>query len=141
MPPRSQPTQRTGAVAVETAILTPPLLLLTLLGVDFGRVYRAEMIVRQAAHAGASYAATHNFNAQTRDDWRARVEAEVTLNMQDLRGFDAQQLATSVTTFDELDGSFRVEVEVAYPFATVIDWPGLPAAVDLESASHFRRFQ
>jgi len=128
-------------MAVETAVLTPPLVLLTLLAVDFGRAYRFEMIVRQAAHAGAAHGATRTFSTVTQSEWEMAVREEVNQNMQDLSNFDANLLTTDVTTFEESIGVFRVQVQVHYPFETIVPWPGLPERIELEATSHYRRFQ
>lgn len=124
-------SRRRGSITVEFAILSPVLVMLMLLIVDFGRFAHTYIAVSNAARAGASIG---SFNAPTPGSkplWdlaiRQAVEDELATNT----WFNSGKLVIAAPVLiDEGNGLRRVEVDVTYPFQTVINWPFLPGYND-----------
>ena len=73
----------------------------------------------------------HGFTTYTQSSWQAQVQAAASAEMQTLPRFDAANLQTSCATTTDSDGLYQISVTVSYPFTTVVNWPGLPSAVQL----------
>jgi len=124
-------SRRRGSITVEFAILSPVLVMLMLLIVDFGRFAHTYIAVSNAARAGASIG---SFNAPTPGSkplWdfaiRQAVEDELATNT----WFNSGNLVIAAPLLiDEGNGLRRVEVDVTYPFQTIINWPFLPGYND-----------
>jgi Flp pilus assembly protein TadG len=134
-----RPARRAGAATVEMAIVTPVVILLALGCTDFGRVFHAHSVVSNGARCGAEYGATHGFTPHTQPAWEAMIRSSVEEELRNLPGYDAQAPAVEVSTAPDEAGLYRVAVEVEYPFATTIDWPGLPSQVLLKHRVEMRR--
>jgi len=120
---------RRGAAVLEFAILLPWLLTIALLCVDFGRFAHYYIAVTNAARAGAGYASNNLFTPATKPRWDAAVRQavvdELTENPPN-RWFDASKLTIPAPLMiQEGGGYWRVQVDVSYPFQTLINWPFL----------------
>jgi Flp pilus assembly protein TadG len=122
---------RSGASAVELACILPVVIALALGTVDLGRVAHYENVLSNAARVGADYGATHRLYTFNRTQWESRIIGRVQEEAAHLPQFDSLRLVVVVETFTQADGTMRVEVEAAYPFAMIVDWPGLPHDIDL----------
>lgn len=123
-PPRAG---RRGTAIVEFAVMLPILLTLMLLCVDFGRFAHYDIAVTNAARAGAAYGSSHGFTISTRPAWEAQVRLAVVDELDSNSWFDASKLTVpSPVVTQGGDGSWRVQVDVSYPFQTLLNWPFLP---------------
>lgn len=132
---RTPRPRRQGAAAVELALLLPLLLLFMLGAVDFGRFAHAYLGVTNSARAGAGYASMHDYTASSKPAWDDALRATARAEMQYLMDADPAHgendlVVTAVRTI-EADGYRRVAVDVAYPFDTLVRWPGIPAHLEL----------
>lgn len=121
--------------------MVPLLLLFAFATVDFGRVMHAFVTVSNAARCGAAYGAMHKYTDYTRDFWEAEVREAIEQEMAGLAGFDSEKLEATLTTTTDGDDLFRVEVDVTYPFETVVSWPGVPGEVMLRRQVEMRQIR
>jgi Flp pilus assembly protein TadG len=130
-----------GAAAVEMAFVLPLVLLLTFAAIDFGRVVHAYLVVSNAARCGAEYGAMHEFTTYTRPSWEAQIRSTVEDEMAGLQAFSATNLQTTYATTTDTDGLFQLKVRASYPFTTIINWPGVPAQVQLSHEITMRQIR
>jgi hypothetical protein len=149
---------RRGAAAVELALITPLLVTVMLGCIDFGRFPSTAIAVRNAARVGAEYASNHlpDPNEAAMAYWRAQTRSVVEAEMSgffnidpadpDLKKRQALQellkdLEVSEPTRTDLgDGRYGIQVDVVYPFRTLIPWNfhwldidlGLPHQIDIQ---------
>src|SRR5215470_857277 len=121
--------KKKGTAATEFAIVLPMLMLFALGGADFGRIAFYSEVVSNAARVGAEFGSTRRFTAETRPAWETKVQQAVTEEMQHIPNFDAARLESSISTSTDSDGIVHVNVDVSYPFDTVVNWPVLPHEV------------
>ena len=112
-------------------LILPVVIALALGTVDLGRVAHYENVLSNAARVGADYGATHRLYSFNRTQWESRIIACVQEEAAHLPQFDAARLQVVIETMTQADGTLRVEVEAAYPFEMIVDWPGLPHDIDL----------
>jgi Flp pilus assembly protein TadG len=130
---------RRGAAAVELALITPLMVTILLGCIDFGRYPSTAIAVRNAARVGAEYASNNPPGASeaAQADWRDQTKKAVEDEMKGHHNFDPKQLVVNGPTRTDLGGGrFQVQVEVVYPFRTLVDWNwpglGLPSRVDAQ---------
>ena len=133
--------KRTGAATVEMALVLPVVLLFAFACVDFGRVVHAYVVVSNAARCGAEYGSMHKFTTYTHPFWESEVRLAIEQEMEGLASFDAGNLQTTLTTSTDADGLFRLDVEVRYPFQTVVHWPGVPSQTVLNHRVSMRQIR
>jgi hypothetical protein len=138
---RRRPRLRVGAVLVELAIALPLMFLAALAASDFGSVVHAYVVTSNSARTGATEGSMNNFTEFTRPHWESEVRSAVVDDMRGLRHFDESKLNIEIQVTETDDELFRVAVDVTYLFETVIDWPGLPAAIELHYRSEMRRIR
>jgi Flp pilus assembly protein TadG len=112
--------KRRGAAAVEFALLLPLLCFLFVGTVDFCRVYYYSITVSNCARNGALFGSADANQAQN-------ANGIVTAARKDASNLDVNQMQVTSAT----DGSTYVAVTVAYPFATVSRYPGIPSPLTL----------
>mgnify|MGYP002626642510 CR=1 FL=1 len=123
--------RRRASATMEFAVLLPLLFTIALICIDFGRFLHSFIAVTNAAREGASYASVHPVSAASLPAWQNAVTQAAQDEMAANPWFDAAQLTVSnVQSIDEGGGYRRVEVEVEYPFQTLINWPFLPGYND-----------
>ncbi len=125
---------RRAATALEFAVILPVLLTLVLGCVDFGRFAHTYIVVTNAARAGASFATVNPYTAETYSLWKDCVRDAVEQEMTGLNRFDAEELAVLTTVIAGTAPQWDAQVEVSYPFQTLIDWPGLPNSIELRQS-------
>ncbi len=129
------------AAAVELAIVLPLLMLLVLAAVDVGRVVFAYLSVSNAARSGAAYGAMHGFTPYTYSSWAAQIDLVIQQEMQGVPGFVQANLNSTISTTTDADGLFQLQVGVIYPFATIVNWPGLPTNIVLQRQVEMRQIR
>jgi hypothetical protein len=132
---------RSGTAAIEFAVLCPLMLLLGLACADFGRITRDYQIVANAARSGAEYGAAKQFSNFTRLTWESRVHEVVISELANLPNFDEGKLSYNLSTSLDADDLPRIVIELGYPFATSVAWPGLPGETQLIKRVEFRQFR
>jgi Flp pilus assembly protein TadG len=125
---------RRAATAFEFAVILPVLLTMVLGCVDFGRFAHSYIVVTNAARVGASYGIVNPYTPETYTLWQNGVQKAITQEMMGLSQFDAQSLKVQTTVISGTDSNWSVQVQVGYPFHTLIPWPGIPSLLDLQQA-------
>jgi Flp pilus assembly protein TadG len=138
-PQRSGP--RAGTTAVELVCVLPVLVGLVLGAADLGRSANYDNVISNVARVGAEYGATHRRGPRNADQWEQRLIAAATEEAVHVPHFDAGLLEINVETTTEADGRVRVQVTAAYPFETVVHWPGLPAEIPLSATAAFVEYR
>jgi Flp pilus assembly protein TadG len=110
----------------ELALAVPALLILLLVGVDFARVYYADIVVTNAARVGAQYASISEEHAKD-------TSTIQTLVLQEASNLDPDP-AVQTRTGTDAAGNTYVEVTVTYQMDMLMDWPGLPNSVTVQRA-------
>ena len=123
--------RRPATAALELALVLPVVMLLVLGCIDVGRFSHVHTTVTNAARAGGEFAGTHTYTPATYPLWEQQVKEAVTTEMAGLEGFDPARLTITVTVELPPGDPKRVRIDVAYPFETVVAWPGLPAQMTL----------
>lgn len=124
--------RRCGAAAVEFAIVLP-ILITALLGItDFGRFSYSAIAITNSARCGASFGSMNPFNLSNETIWHANVRQAAIDELSQSSAFDINKLTVTITNTTESDGLRRVSVRVAYPFETIINWPLIPAVMNLQ---------
>lgn len=136
---RSSTLARRGAATVELAVLAPLLFFIALVTVDFGRVFKSQITVKNAARSGALYGSgwdkfkpasnqtdtTGIYNAAYADlqnNLENLQPGDVTISSTattDAEGYDAVNVVVSVT--------FRPLFEFSVPY--LFDYSGQPRLV------------
>jgi len=122
---------RRGATALEFAVILPVLMTLVLGCVDFGRFAHSYIVVTNAARVGASYATVNPYTPETYTLWQNSIQQAVTQEMMGLSEFDPQALTVQTTVIPGSGPNWSAQVEVTYPFQTLIAWPGIPSSLNL----------
>ena len=123
--------RRPAAAALELAVVLPVVMLLVLGCVDVGRFSHVHTTLTNAARAGGEVAGTNAYTPATYALWEQKVKDAVTTEMAGLDGFDPARLTVTVTVELPPGDPKRVRIDVAYPFDTVVGWPGLPDRMTL----------
>lgn len=138
---RRQPAARRGAVLVELVVVLLLLLTVLLAAVDLGRFTYFYIAVTHAAGAGARYASFHPVTTASAPSYNAATRQVVLNDMQGVFGYQASRMTVSDPLVTQETDSYqfrRVRVTAIYDFRTLINWPGLPAAVNLTRSVEMR---
>ncbi len=124
--------RRCGVAAVEFAIVLP-ILITVLLGItDFGRFSYSAIAITNSARCGASFGSMNPFNPANESIWHASVRQAAIDELSESSAFDTSKLTITITNTTESGGLRRVSVRVAYPFKTIVNWPLIPAVMNLQ---------
>lgn len=125
-----------GVAALEMALILPLLITIVFGCVDFGRFAYTYIAVTNGAREGANYAST--FRAPVHDDWATTIKEQVLMEMGS--AFDAEDLTVAEPVYftEQPSGFRRVQVEVSYPFHTIVNWPLLPNEFTLRRSVQMR---
>jgi Flp pilus assembly protein TadG len=128
----------TGQTTVELAIAIPVLLLLVLVGADFGRVFYTTVGVKNAARAGAQYGSQTTITA---GDFTGMIAAAKTdgSNFANLTATASQYTCATSSTVTTCPTSYCtnspqatfIEVDTQYLFQTLMTYPGIPTSITL----------
>lgn len=114
---------RSGTAAVELALLLPLLVLCFALAVDYARIFYYTVTLANCARNGATYGSA--------DVTRAVDQAGIaTAARADAVNLNSQQLTVASTTDGGTTPTY-VEVTVSYPFATIMNFPGVPSSTSI----------
>ncbi|MEW4487977.1 TadE/TadG family type IV pilus assembly protein [Thalassoglobus sp. JC818] len=138
---RKSENRRSGAAAVEFAIVLPIILTFFLGCVDYGRALHWSIAVSNAADTGTYYAATHRVSPITIQDWEAKIRTIVIDELDDHPQFTADDLDIQITSVTEVDGNLLVTVSANYQFRTIVSWPTIPNTIPLKATVTYRQFQ
>lgn len=130
-----------GLAAVETALVLPVVLLITFAAVDFGRVIHAYLAVSNAARCGAMYGSMHEFTSNNLTSWKSQIRSTMDDEMSGLQAYSAANLQAAISTTTDSSGLFVVTVRASYPFATIVNWPGVPSQITLSHAVTMREIR
>lgn len=133
---------RSGSIAVETAVLTPMILLLLAGVVDYGLAVRDEMALAGAVRAGIQYALRDStdvggIEAAVRDAL-AGEGVDITVQVAEVCGCpDGSAIACSDAC---ASGARRVflRITASRPYATLVSWPGIASPTTLMSEAQVR---
>ncbi len=112
--------RRSGAAAVELAVLLPYLTFLCVIAADWARLFYFSIEVNDCAKSGALYASDPIYAAQSRYT-----------TVKDAAMAEATELASSATVtsgITTVGGNLYVTVTVAVPFNTITNFPGVPSS-------------
>jgi Flp pilus assembly protein TadG len=138
------PRGRTGAAAVELALVLPVMVTIILGCIDFGRFAYTYAAVAASARAGAAYGVNHPFDSSSQAAWQAGIRKAATEEMMYQVGYDPNLLVVQASsTVDNVSqktggGERRVEVVTTYSIKTFVPWPGIPATVVMKGAVDMR---
>ena len=130
-PTRHRHARRNGQGIVELALITPMLIFMLLITVDFARAYSAYIQVSNAARAGAIYGSRSSVNANNENAVRDAALADSPTI------FGSAPAVDSDTSTDS-DGYEQVAVTVDYEFSIVTGFPGIPSTIDLSRTVRMR---
>ena len=117
---------RSGAAAVEAALVLPLLGLIALGCADLGRAIHAQIAITNVARVGAEYGATHRFTPDSRAAWETRLRDAAMEEAANVDRLSLEGLVIDVKTEEEGNGELRIHVSAAVSVDLVISWPGLP---------------
>lgn len=133
--------RRFGTSAIEFVCVLPVCMGIVLGAVDLGRFAHYDNVLSNAARVGAEYGATHRRTARNLQIWEQRVEEAAQAEAAHLPNYEADLLEVTVVNL-EVAGELRtVEVTVAYPFETIVNWPGIPDRVDFELSVSYQEYR
>lgn len=118
--------------ALEFVIVLPILLTVLLGATDFGRFSHSRIAVVNAARCGAAYASVNPYDSTTQAAWNAGVKKAVTDELSETAAFNPATLVVTTAVVSDSGGLKRFSVKVTYPFQMIVDWPLLPATLDLQ---------
>lgn len=130
-PRRHRHSRSRGQGLVELALLTPLMIFMLMITVDFARAYSAYIEVSNAARAGAIYGSRSTSNAN--DPTAVRDAA-----LADTPSIFGTAPAISSSTATDTDGYEQVTVTVDYTFSTLTAFPGIPNSVDMSRTVRMR---
>jgi Flp pilus assembly protein TadG len=121
---------RQGAAAVELALLLPFLAFLFLIGVDFARAFRNQLVVTNCARNGAIYASTDPTHAVD----TTGIQAAALVDAPDLNPTPN----VSSTTGTDASGNPYVQVTVTWSFLTFGSYSGLSDPITISRTVQMR---
>jgi Flp pilus assembly protein TadG len=134
-----------GSSLVETALLTPALLLMMLAVVDFGRAYYLAMEVAGAAHAGAEYgvqnpADTTGIKAAATSDAPNLPNLAVTTPAYGCECSDGTSYSANCSSTPSCTTNYvyRIDVQTSAAYKPLFPWPGIPSNLNLSSSASMR---
>jgi Flp pilus assembly protein TadG len=127
--------RRTGAAALELALILPVLLLLTLGAVDYGRFSYSWIAVANASRAAAGFASVQPVSPTSQGAWQAGIRQAAQAELEGLPGFDPSQMTVTAELLQDDGGRQRAFVTVGYPFRTLFPWGGIPATLMLQQST------
>jgi Flp pilus assembly protein TadG len=122
--------RRSGAAAVELAVLLPFIMFLFVISVDYGRVFYFSQTLENCARNGAIYGS----NLTTAQSPYSSIQQAA---LADARNLSPQPTVTSATGKDA-SGNAYVQVTVAWQFKAITSYPGVPSTVNLSRTVQMR---
>jgi len=124
-------TSRPGASTAELAILLPLLAFLFVIAVDWGRIFYFSLAVENCARNGALYGS---------DPFEPAQSTYTSISAAALADAGNLQPPPTVTSTNGTDsgGNAYVEVTVAWQFASLTNFPGVPSTTNLTRTVRMR---
>jgi Flp pilus assembly protein TadG len=130
---------RSGQSAVELAIAVPILVLLLLIGADFGRVFYMSTGVNNAARAGAQYGSQTVITAADSSGMITAAKTDGS-NFANLTATASQCTCAASNTVAACPSTYCtnspqatfVEVDTRSVFQTLVNYPGIPTSTTLQ---------
>jgi Flp pilus assembly protein TadG len=125
------------------ALLLPVLVTLVLGCVDFGRFAYNYIAVTNAARAGAAYGMMNNYTSSSQSNWTAGVtQAAKDELTQQVGSGNLSNVTVAVNPSTDTNGLRRVNVQVSYPFTTLVNWNwtgfNIPNSMTLQGQAEVR---
>ena len=119
---------RSGAAAVELAVLLPFLMFLCVIAADWARLMHYSIEVNDCARSGALYAADTTYASQSQY-----------ANVTDAALAETPELASTATVTSTTSANNQyVTVTVAVPFKTITNFPGVPSSQTVSRSVQMR---
>ena len=135
--PQRSRRPRSGAAAIECAIILPVLVTIVFGCVDFGRFAHSYIAVTNAARAGAGFASFHPYTTTTKAAWEQKTREAIEEELSGVLDITKVTIPAPIVSTDA-NGLQRVRIEVTYAFETAVQWPLLPQSVPLGRAVEMR---
>src|SRR5262245_45468716 len=121
--PRHVRRTRSGAAAVELALVSPILAFLFVVTVDFARVFYYQMTLQDCARNGALFGA--NLRSYQETGWVSPYSAATKVVVADGATLNPPLATEQVTITPGVgsDGHANVTVTISYPFKTITQFP------------------
>lgn len=130
-----------GVAAVELALILPVLGLLLLGACDFGRFAHTQIAVSNAARAAAAQAGRNRPTPASQSQWEAGIRQAAQDELEGLADFKAERMTVEITAAAESGGTLRAQVQVHYPFNTLVNWTAIPNEFACQETVSFRVVQ
>jgi Flp pilus assembly protein TadG len=132
--------KRSGAAALELALVLPILIVLALWCVDYGRYAYYSIGVQNAARAAAEYAIMHPYSASGKAAWTSAVTQAARDEMTNQTGYASGSLSVTVqpVTFEKSTGLPIIQLTATYTGFTTLPYPGIPKDPTLTSSVYIR---
>ena len=131
MPVRRVPSKhRDGSIAVELAILLPFLAFVTVIGIDYARIFSRALILETASRNACVWAAQDS-------DYATNETAIKAIAMKDLTDTSPTPTIT-ITRYTAADGFGYVQVKIDQEFNTITSFPGVPNQSTLSRKTDMR---
>ena len=145
-------SRQKGAAIIETALVMPALLLMTVGVMDLARVFYAGVVVESAARAGVQFASrtVGEAGAIGKTDAAAQADASgqgispvATVSRTFCGCNDGTAEVSCSTGTCTVGGTTRspsayVETTASYTYQTLLPYPGIPGSIQLSSTAKFR---
>lgn len=132
---------RSGAAATELALALPVLITFCIGTVDLGRAWYMAITVNAAARLGAEQGATGNFTPVTQQKMIDNAKSAAFSELSLLPDYVAADSTVQVNITAESSTSHRITVTCSYPFRCILQWPGIPDPIVVQSSVTMRRFR
>jgi Flp pilus assembly protein TadG len=136
--PIASQRRRSGAAAVEMALVAPLLAFLFVVTVDFGRIFYYQLTLNNCARNGAIYGS--NLRSYQETGWVQPYNNAVNATLMDGAGLNPPLDATMVEVDNGQgsDGNPNVTVSINYPFTMITNFPGINSTFTLRAQSSMR---
>ena len=134
----TRPRGRSGAAAVELAVLAPCLALLFVITLDFARVFYYKLTLDNCARNGALFGS--NLRSYQEKAWVNSYNDIIDATTADGQYLNPPLSSSNVTTATGTgsDGNPNVTVTIDYPFTPITPLPGLGSTLTLHAKASMR---
>ena len=134
----ARPPGRSGAAAVELAVLAPCMALLFVITLDFARVFYYKLTLDNCARNGALFGS--NLRSYQEKAWVNSYNDITDATTADGQCLNPPLSSTYITTTTGTgsDGNANVTVTISYPFTPITQLPGLGSTLTLHAQAKMR---
>ena len=132
------PRRRSGAAAVELALVAPVLALLFVIAIDLSRIFYYQVVINNCARNGAYVGCSLRSYQEVGqvDPYNGAVNAAVAEGA--LLSPPLQSNQVKVVYGTGSDGNANVQVTVNYTFSSITNFPGLFASFPMQAQASMR---